>query len=126
MKNNGVITVEALTILIEKMEYDIEQTSSYIEKLKEDKTKMYHTLKYNEENLDYLRTHCGVIAIDYVKSIKNQIKRLRIFLEHSEEDIEKFEMVLEKQIKELEKKNLELEKLKVEMASRVVKFRGEK
>ena len=119
----GSTTIEGLLLLIDKMKYDLEHMGSYIGKLKIDRAKMRHALQYNTGNLDYLRVHCGVIAIDYVKSIKGQIKRLQAFLTHADNDIKKFEFLIEKQTEELRQKEIELKDLQCALGSRVIIFR---
>jgi len=119
-------SIEGLILLVEKMRQDLEQTRAYLEKLKFDKAKMKHTLQYNQDNLRYLQAHCGVVAIDYVRSIRNQIKRLNTFLTCADADIKRFEDSIEKQIKLIADREEDLQTLNRKMKTTVIHFRRRK
>jgi hypothetical protein len=120
------LTPEELLLLIEKMKADLEQAKMYLQKLQQDRAKIRYTLDYNQDNYRYLKVHCGVIAIDYVKNISEQIKRLRIFLGHAEEDIKKFEQNIEKQVKSINQRYDELLEAQNRMAQKVIPFKRRK
>lgn len=120
------VTPEELLLLIEKMRNDLENAKLYLQRLQQDRAKIKYTLDYNKDNFKYLQVHCGVIAIDYVKKISDQMKRLTIFLKHAEEDIKKFEHNIDVQIKNITQKEWELQEAKDQMARKVLPFRRKK
>jgi hypothetical protein len=122
--NNG--SIEGLILLIEKMRSDLEQSHIYLDKLKYDKTKMKHTLQYNQDNLRYLQVHCGVVAIDYVRTIRNQIKRLNTFLSHADADIKKFEESMDRSAKIIADKEEDLKAMDRKQKNTVIQFRRRK
>lgn len=119
-------TPEELLLLIEKMKEDLEQAKLYLQRLQQDRVKIKYTLDYNQDNYRYLKIHCGVIAIDYVKNISEQIKRLKVFLQHAEEEIKKFEKNIEAQILSIHQKHAELVEAQEKIEKKVIKFKRRK
>ena len=117
------LTPEELLLLIEKMKGDLEQAKLYLQRLQQDRAKIKYTLDYNQDNYRYLKVHCGIVAMDYVKNISGQIKRLRIFLKHAEEDIAKFEGNLEVLVKNINQKHEELLRVQDINSRKVIQFK---
>lgn len=117
------LTPEELLFLIEKMKSELEQAKYYLNKMQQDRAKIRYTLEYNQDNFRYLQVHCGIVAIDYVKNISNQMRRLKIFLKNAEEDIKKFEKNINTQVETINKKQEELFEAQRLAANKVIPFR---
>lgn len=117
------LTPEELALLIEKMKADLEHANTYLERLRQDKAKTKHTLEYNQDNYRYLKAHCGIIGIDYIKNISNQIERLKKLLEICEEDIQKFETSMRVHEKNIEEKQKQLAEAQKKSSRKVVLFK---
>lgn len=117
------LTPEEIDLLISKMRSDLEQASSYLEKLQQDRSKIKYVLDYNKDNYNYLKNHCGVVAIDYVKNMFSQIKKFEVFLSRIDEDISKFERSILSLADQILKKEQELVRAKEKAKRKVVAFK---
>jgi predicted nuclease with TOPRIM domain len=116
-------TPEELLLEIEKMKTDLDGAKGYLNKLQQDRAKIKYTLDYNQDNYRYLQNHCGIVALDYVKNISDQMKRLRVFLKHAEDDISKFERNIQNLAKIIETKREELLWSQERESRKVIPFR---
>lgn len=106
-------TVEELQIALTKVENDIGIGQDYLKKLEADRSKLIYTISYHQDNLAYLKKHGGVIDMEYIRDLQNQIKKVTILLKHSSADITKFENSLVVLNQEIHKIRDEIEKAKI-------------
>ncbi len=112
-----------LRVIVEKLKGDMEHTKLYLDKLRDDKAKMSHSMLYCLENVEYLRTHVGIVRIDYLKKLKDQISRMNVLIKNSEYEIKKFEISLENQAKSLDHTAKELEAALLYESNKIVQIR---
>jgi hypothetical protein len=120
------LTPEEMELLLSKMRSDLEQANSYLQKLYQDKTKIKYVLDYNKDNYKYLKTHCGVIAMDYIKNISTQISKFEIFFQKINEDITKFEKSIFALADQIVKREQELIRAKEKAKRKVIAFKRNK
>lgn len=120
------LTPEEIELLLTKMRSDLEQANSYLQKLYQDKSKIKYVLDYNKDNYKYLKTHCGVIAIDYIKNISTQISKFEIFFQKINEDIAKFEKSIFTLAEQVLKKEREFLYAKEKAKRKIVSFKHNK
>jgi DNA repair ATPase RecN len=111
---------------IQQMKDSLAKAKNYLEKLKFDRISLRRALFSSIDNLNYLKKHCGTIALDHVRVLTDKIKRTNIFLDQLNNDIVRFEKDIDKHHQDISDKESQLERMRYEQENKVVPFRAKK